>query len=138
MLRYNLFTGSASHYPLLRGIQPGSSIPQGKQIAVSCSSSNASSVQSIQWFLNGRRKWEEKSFCSESDDVISIWVFAPQVGDVVIECKVKGYQEQSAFVFFSVSMDTHTDSPEIQNSAAVRHHYLQLVFLVLVILYDNL
>ena len=74
ILCYNPITGSASNYHLQKGTHRRSWLLQVQPIPVSCSSANISSVESIEWFVNGRKECEDKSFSSDPDVVISNYV----------------------------------------------------------------
>ena len=126
-----------SSSPLLVGIRPGSTLPLKMPVPLTCSTEYTSSVQSIEWLVNGRKTREDFILLTKSGQVISSWLFVPEIGDVVLECKIKGSQERSSFVFFSVNKDTKTVNIENSsnrqlNNQATSYH-LQLVILCILL-----
>ena len=108
---------------MIIGIISGSSLLAMKLISVSCSSANTSEIISFEWFVNGRKKWEDKKPTYDSREKTSTWSFTPQEGDVVIECKVKGDQNQSTFVFFSVNKKRNIENKLTGNNSEVLKLY---------------
>ena len=106
-----------------------------KSTSVSCSSANTSNIVSFEWFVNGRKKWEDKKPTYDSREITSKWSFMPMESDVVIECKVKGDQEdQSTFVFFSVNKERNIENKLIGNNSEVVKLYTMhsLVFVLFI------
>merc|ERR1711872_370371 len=120
--------GLGSSYPVIKGIISGSSLSAMKSTSVSCSSANTLNISSFEWFVNGRKRWEDKKPTHDSREITSKWSFLPMGSDVVIECKVKGDQDQSTFVFFSVNKERHIKNKLIgNNSEMVKLNSLVLV-----------
>merc|ERR1711872_1163317 len=87
--------GLGSSYPVIKGIISGSSLSAMKSTSVSCSSANTFNISSFEWFVNGRKRWEDKKPTYDSREITSTWSFTPQESDVVIECKVKDGDNKS-------------------------------------------
>ena len=79
-----------------------------KPVPLTCSTEYSSSVQSIEWIVNGRQIWEDSNLLTESGQIISNLLFVPEIEDVVVQCNVKGIKVKSAFVFFSVHKEPKT------------------------------
>jgi hypothetical protein len=90
------------HNPLLVGIKSGSSLAVKKPVALTCSTEYTSSTQSIEWLVNAEHNWEDVNLLTEAGQIISNMMFVPQIGDVVVECKVKGKQDRSSNVSITV------------------------------------
>ena len=88
------------------GIRPGSSLLVAKPVALTCSTEYTSSTQSIEWLVNAEHVWEDVNLLTEAGQIISNMMFLPQIGDVVVECKVIKKQVRSTFVFFTVENET--------------------------------
>ena len=136
---FSFVTGLGDNHPVLKGISSGSALSAMKSISVSCSTVNTSLVHSFEWFVNGRKRWEDSNPTIGSDEVTSKWIFEPEDGDVVIECKVRGNQDQSTFVFFSVNKERHIEANLLTNQATgVKQNFIYIAFLVLKTFCDNL
>ena len=79
-----------------------------KPLALTCSTEYTSSTQSIEWLVNGEHVWEDVNVLTEAGQIISNMMFTPQIGDVVLECKIKGKQVRSANVSFTVQKEAKT------------------------------
>ena len=126
-----------STLPLLTGIRPGSSLALLLPIPVTCETDNTSSLSYIQWLVNGRQIYEDTKLFSDFDTVTSNWIYVPEINDVVVECKVKGNESRSAFVFFTVANEKNQINGETSSYSSNHgnHQYINLQLLCTALLY---
>ena len=103
---YSHTSGFCVRSPRLLGITTGASLSQKKPTTISCTTTLTPSVKSFEWFVNGRKVWEDLKPLNKSGKVTSCWLFTPEPPDEVIQCKVNADTDSSTYVFFSVNKES--------------------------------
>ena len=127
--------------PLLIGIRSGSTLLALQPVPVTCSIEDTSLVSSMEWVVNGRKILEDTKLFTDSEKVTSNWIYVPEMNDVVVECKVKGDESRSVFVFFTVNTEqkqvNSEDSSYSSNHGTDVFKHLQLLLITILYFIDN-
>ena len=88
----------------MEGLAPGDEVTKEQALQLICYTGSADEVVGVEWLVNNKRSLYDRRLVKKGDSFASIWCYVPQLGDYILECRVKRKegQESSDFAFFNV------------------------------------